>query len=56
MTSEMMKIEKAEPLFKEFIPKYFSILEKRITANNGWMHKNKLTYVDISSSSRAELC
>ena len=47
---ESKKAEAKEALYKEFIPKYFGILEKRIAANNsadGWMYKNKLTYVDM---------
>ena len=52
-SDEAKKAEAKEALFKEFVPKYFGILEKRITANNsagGWMYKDKITYVDMHLS------
>ena len=37
-------------LYEKHVPKYFEILEKRITANNspdGWAYGKKLTYADL---------
>lgn len=50
---EEKKAAAKKALFETHLPKYFGILNKRIEANNcaeGWVYKNKLTYVDLRIS------
>ena len=51
--NEERKAEAKKALFEVNIPKYFGILEKRISENNssdGWAFGNKITYVDLRIS------
>ena len=47
---EEQKAAAKKALFEEFVPKYFGIIEKRITENScdeGWIFGKKITYVDM---------
>lgn len=55
---EAKKAEAKKALFGEYVPKYFGIIEKRITANNspdGWVFGKKLTYADIRIATGVEM-